>query len=1235
PVYISGKLIGAVALTWRYSLEPLAGITPIENMIVSANKEVPIGGAQLRVKSSLLREMGIKTTGNDEYVTMVPIAIPLIASGFHPKALEKASSIFEKAGFIFMQSPGGGKMQVKAPLVPGAALGCQLMSGDMQITAIGTLTYINEKGEWLAFGHSMMDMGDAQMPAVTAYIHDIIPSLAISTKLGSPGDVIGSLTRDGYFSISGKTGIVPHMVPVSIIIINGDKKQRFNVEVVKHPSLTNALIGTAVENALFLSFPDPVDVMSKVSLDIQLEDGKHLRKRDIFYSSIGAGLDSSYFLEDILSLLRDNIFQAVYPERVSVQVEVDKGRKLARIEKLSIDKNIVKPGDKVSLTVYLKKYGSEDPITFPIALNIPYEAPEGRAMIYVGGGAYIPPQVMGFKTPTNLFDLLKLIEDIPQNNHLVVSLVMSRSRIQLEDKLLSPLPTGIEEMITSSKETALRRVPYVSVSSFDTEWVISGVKNIPIIISKTGKAPAIALPSGAPQEEVPTPASIPTGGEEEIFFYSAKTSSFISALMRTGMAQPQQAQPQQPPPQPQAEVPQAPPSAPAPPSVPSKRVWIQAKYEDFFQGEIKSVVVTKGGEIILAPKWEKIATLPGSLFLSALDEGEYYLATTLGTGAIFKISSDGKVEKIIKTNEIGLRLINWQGKIIAASFPGGNIYTVDIGNRTLSPFATLPVDYIWDLLPQQNRLIVATGGEKGFLYSLSPEGKATLIYIAPDQHIVKLGEKDDALILGTSPQGLVIFYRESGSSFYSTNSQTVSAILSVGKDVYIGTAPGGKILRITDRGLFEIADTKERAIYSLIDTSGHILVGTSNNGRIYLLDPSRTDRWGFAFQADSSDITGFLRARKGIIALGSNPPTIFLSTSSYAKEGTFTSSVFDGGITCEWGRITYEADIPSPCSLQIETRSGNSPLPDEGWSLWAPLGPDGSILSPPARYLQYRAKLSTNDASQTPSLHRVTVYLLPQNLPPTLSISSPVFGDSLSGSAEIKWQAADPNNDTLITTIYISEDGKNWQKVGEVEGKNQYQFNTKDKKDGRYFLKLVVSDAGSNPPSRALSAEKVIEIKIDNTPPRITVYKDTVKIVDGKIYLEGLAEDNLSPVTEVSYSVGGDIFYSANPSKGLFSTTQEPFTILAQIPEGNLSQITLKIKARDSAKNETTLEEKITIGKEGKIEKIEEVVPPKKEAQPPQAQKEKENKPSTQNEKSPKQSDADDAIEDMMDFLVM
>jgi len=1233
PVYINGKLIGAVALTWLYSLEPLAGITPIENMIASANKIVPIGGAPVTIKSSTLRSMGLKNLGDGDSITMVPIAIPLIASGFHPKVLEKASSIFREKGFIFMQSPGGGKMNVKAPLAPGAAFGCQLMSGDMQITGIGTLTYIDENGEWLAFGHSMMDMGDAQLPAVTAYIHDVIPSVAFSTKLGSPAETVGSLTHDGYFAISGKLGMAPKMVPVSITVLNGDKNQKFNVEVAKHPSLTNSLIGTAISNAVFLSCPDPVDVMTKVSFDIQFEGGKHLSKKDVFYSPSGAGIDPSFFIEDILFLLSDNVFQAVYPERVNVQISVEKGRKVARIEKLAVDKNIVKPGETLTLTVYLKKYGSDEQITMPISLTIPYQAPEGRANIYVGGGNYISPQVMGFKSPTNLSDLLKFIEDIPQNNQIVVSLVMPRFRIQLEDKLLSPLPSGIEEMITTSKETALRRVPYVSLSTIDTEWFVMGVQRISVIISKTGKAPAFAPSPEAPQPGA-QPAVEASSGDEEGAFFFTKASPVLSSLLKTATPQ-QPAQPPQAPAQQPSEAPQMPPTPPSPPSKPSKRIWIQSKYEDFSQGDTNNTVLTRGGEIILAPKWKKIATLPGSLLLSVLDEGDYYLASTLGTGAIYKVSQDGKVEQVIKTKEVGLKLLNWQGKTLAISFPGGNIYTVDISNRSLSTFVNLPVDYIWDFLPKGDRLLIAGGGEKGFLYSLSPDGKATLLYIAPDQHIVKIGEKEDSLILGTSPQGLVIFYKESGSSFYSSNSQTVSAIAYINGDVYVGCAPGGRILKIDSKGISEIADTKERAIYSLTGGSNYLLAGTGDRGRIYLIDPSQQDRWGFAFQADSSDITGFLKTDKGIIALGSNPPTIFLSTSSYSEVGTFTSSVFDGAITCQWGRVVVDADVPSACKLEIETRSGNSPLPDEGWSLWTPLGPQGEILSPPARYLQYRAKLSTTNPSQTPSLRRVTVYLLPQNLPPSLTISSPNWGDILSGTADIKWSASDPNNDSLITTIYISENGKDWQKIGEVSEKNQFQFNTKDRKDGRYLLKLVVSDAGSNPPSTALSTEKTVGITIDNTPPRITIFKESAKIEGGKIYLEGIAEDSLSPITEVVYSLGDNIFYSATPVKGIFSTTSEPFTISATIPEGNPSQVTIKIKAKDFARNETTSELRITISKEGKIEKIEEVKPEKKEAQPSQAQKQQkgETKPPAKSQPSSTQTSTDD--DDEIDFSAM
>lgn len=1227
PVYINGKLIGAVALTWRYSLEPLAGITPIENMIASANKEVPIGGTlTAKIKSSYLRGLGLKNLSGGEYLTMVPIAVPLIASGFHPRALEKISPLFERAGFIFMQAPAGGTMDVKTPMTPGAPLGCQLMAGDMQITAIGTLTYVDENGEWLAFGHSMMDMGDAQMPAVSAYIHDVIPSIDFSTKIGSPGLPIGTLTRDGFFAISGKVGQVPDMVPVSISVNNGEKIQTYNVAVTKHPHLINDLIGTAISNALLLSFPDPVDVVTVVSLEIQFEEGKRLSKKDYFYSSSGVGFETSFFVEDILSLLSYNIFQAVHPQRVSVKVEVVKGRREARLEKVSLDKNIVKPGENVSLTVYLKEYGKEEPTTLALNLPIPSRAPEGRASIYIGGGGYIPPQVMGFKSPTKLSDMLKVVEDIPQNNQLIVSLVMPRFRLQVGDKLFSPLPSGLEQTITSTKETSLRRIADVSISSLETDWVVIGLQRVDITISKTGKAIPTPPEAAPPPEAGPPPESFTTPGAEEEMFYFTKISSYLSTFIKSSPVQQspsQQVQPPQPPAPPSPEAPQPPPSPPTPPAKPSKRLWIQGKYEDFSKGENKSTVVTQSGEVILAPQWKKIAVLPGSLFLSLIEDDGGYLASTLGSGTLYRVSQDGKVEEFAKTGEIGLRLFKWQGRLLAFSFPGGNIYEIDRNNRSLSPFTSLPVDYIWDILPKEDNVLVATGGEKGLLYSLDKSGKASLLYVAPDQHILKITEKDGTLVLGTSPQGLVILRNENETTSFSTGGQSIGALSCSNGAIYAAASPGGKVWKIDEKGLSEVADTKERGIYCLADSSGYILVGTGGRGRIYLLDPSQPSRWGSAFEGDSSQITSFLKTSLGIVALGSNPPTILLSTSSFAQEGNFLSSVFDGGIACDWGRLVVDADVPPTCKLEIETRSGNSPLPDEGWSAWTPLGLDGEIISPPARYFQYKAKLLTSDPSQTPILRRVTVYLLPQNLPPTLTISSPTWGDSISGSVDIKWSASDPNGDNLIATVYLSENGKDWEKLVEVAGQNQHKLDTRSRKDGAYFIKVCVSDAGSNPPERALSVEKTVKVIIDNTPPRLTILKKEAKVVEGKIYLTGIAEDALSSITEVTYNVGGGVYYSTTPLKGLFATTSEPFNLLVEPPKKNSYTFTVKIKAKDLAGNEATVEEKITLSKEGTIEKIEEVSAEKEKPSPkPQPPQQKEQ----QIEAPPREEDQDLAI---------
>lgn len=602
-------------------------------------------------------------------------------------------------------------------------------------------------------------------------------------------------------------------------------------------------------------------------------------------------------------------------------------------------------------------------------------------------------------------------------------------------------------------------------------------------------------------------------------------------------------------------------------------------YEAFSKGEVHTTVVNKRGEITLAPQWRKIAVLPGSLLLSALEEGDGYLVTTLENGAIYAVNAQGTRE-VLRSKEAGLRLVRWQNRLYATSFPGGRIYAFDPGEGKLTLIAELPVEYIWALLPTGDRLLIATGGEAGKLYSLDKDGGTMLLYQAPDQHIMSIAEKGNALLLGTSPQGLVISLEGNEGRILFSTSQTVNAIL-VARDgkVYVGSYPGGKVWEITSKGVNSSIDTQEKGIFSLIEDEGFLLIGTGDRGRVYLADALAPDKGGLICKDESSHITGFQKTSKGILALASNPPSLLLSSSSYAREGTFVSSVFDGGITCRWGKVKIDADIPPGCEVSVETRSGFSGVPNEGWSPWMPCGMDGKILSPPARFLQYRVRLKTSDPSQTPVLHSISVSLRPQNLPPSLTLETPGWGDHLSGSVEIKWKANDPNNDALVAEIYTSQDASNWKKEGEVPASQaSYKVDTKKLEDGAWYLMVSVSDRPGNPEEEALTTKKIVKVVVDNTPPEVYLFRREMKIEGGVVKLDGIAYDKQSPITEVTFTLDGNkISYSTTPLDGFFDSDNEPFSL--QTPPLQAGEHTLKIKVKDSAGNEKTVEEKVKIGK--------------------------------------------------------
>ena len=86
------------------------------------------------------------------------------------------------------------------------------------------------------------------------------------------------------------------------------------------------------------------------------------------------------------------------------------------------------------------------------------------------------------------------------------------------------------------------------------------------------------------------------------------------------------------------------------------------------------------------------------------------------------------------------------------------------------------------------------------------------------------------------------------------------------------------------------------------------------------------------------------------------------------------------------------------------------------------------------------------------------------------------------------WSAEDANDDELGYSVYYrGENEKDWKLLKDKLDQKFYSWDTNSMPDGAYYLKIVSSDEKSNPPSEALTAERVSErFVVDNTPPTIT-----------------------------------------------------------------------------------------------------------------------------------------------------
>ena len=412
PVYVDGKLIGAVSYSLgQFSTEPIAGITPIDEMIDAtlmpaasrARQPVSIG---LRPSPRELLEIWSRDLGRStSFVTdpsqalllsgassdlgrlgamLRPIAVPMIASGFDASVLDPISPAFSAAGFLPTSAPAerrrdeplagqpqanGAASTATNPLRPGDPVGVGLLTGDFELGATGTVTHVDGDRVY-AFGHPLYNLGPTQFPMTRAEVQVILPSLMASSKLASFGDVIGTVQQDRATAIAGRMGPAPSMIPVTITL-NSDRgpSRKFSFGVVRDFTFTPLLTYLSVANVLtsYERGVGPASFSIRGQASIRSEDD--LSFEDIFSGDQSAGGTAAYVAGPLTALLK-NTGESVEVERIALTIDASEQPRTARIERVWLDTTRPRAGQDAIVNVALRSSLGQE-IVRQVPIQIP------------------------------------------------------------------------------------------------------------------------------------------------------------------------------------------------------------------------------------------------------------------------------------------------------------------------------------------------------------------------------------------------------------------------------------------------------------------------------------------------------------------------------------------------------------------------------------------------------------------------------------------------------------------------------------------------------------------------------------------------------------------------------------------------------------------------------------------------------------------------------------------------
>ena len=511
PVYIDDKLVGAVSHGWSYSKDAIAGVTPIRAMMdvleidrrnrnsaptdndnvwsTLLNRQDPSVVAKLESYGLLHEDRLYESTNSQQpfVLNLVPIQTPLIVSGFDHQSLTRMSPLFGKIGRFSLHSSSG-EDGVPADLnnfMPGSAVAVEIIRGDLSASAIGTVTY-RDGNDILAFGHPIVQIGNTDLPMATAEVHTILASQDTSTKMASPGKIIGRITQDRRSAIAGKLGEYTQMIPCQTEV-RGSLNVTYNFEVVHDSILTPLLIQMAVESALLATEKTIGDKSMTLKLEIGIAGREEpVRIENEFFDS-GPSWFPIYNVIEPITMLLNNEFKTAEIESIKLVAEISEQNNIAFIDNVRVSNKWVSPGEELVLDIRLKPY-TQELASIPVKIKVPDDVAPGSSIQVIVCDAMISKMLEittapGHFLPSSFEQLIDYFEDGERNNNIIVKIGLKRKGLTYMGEDFPSLPNSFISIMSLSNQSGVTPLRSEMVKRIPTEWLINGKQTINLFVN--------------------------------------------------------------------------------------------------------------------------------------------------------------------------------------------------------------------------------------------------------------------------------------------------------------------------------------------------------------------------------------------------------------------------------------------------------------------------------------------------------------------------------------------------------------------------------------------------------------------------------------------------------------------------------------------------------------------------------------------------------------------------------